>query len=80
MAQRPPAQEIPFEALTRTGHYGRNGTMQAHGVIVEAWGGEAHLVGLVSRGRRSGAARLSIPFSNLDAVIAALVAVRDGTD
>lgn len=80
MAARPHHQEIIYETQTQTGHYGRNGQMQAHGIAVEAWGGEAHLVGMVSRGRRSGAARLSIPFSNLDAVIAALIAVRDGTD
>lgn len=80
MAARPHHQAIPFETQSRTGHYGRNGTMQAHGIAVEVFGGEAHLVGLVSRGRRSGAARLSIPFANLDAVIAALIAVRDGTD
>ena len=79
MAERPHQQTIAFDRPTETGHYGRNGVMQGHGINVEAWGGEAHLTALVSKGRRSGAARLSIPFDKLDAVITALIAVRDGT-
>ena len=79
MARRPHSQAIPFDRPTETGHYGRNGVMQGHGINVECWGGEAHLTAIVSKGRRSGAARLSVPFAALDAVIDALIAVRDGT-
>ncbi|QEE37981.1 MULTISPECIES: hypothetical protein [unclassified Methylobacterium] len=79
MAKRPHQQICPFARPTESGHYGRNGVMQGHGIIVEAWGGEAHLTALVSKGRRSGAARLSVPFTALDDVIDALIAVRDGT-
>jgi hypothetical protein len=78
MAARPHQQIITYEEPTGTGHYGRNGVMQAHGIIVEVFGGETHLVGLVSRERRSGAARLSVPFDALPQLIAALQAVADG--
>lgn len=80
MAPRPFQQPITYPEPSRTGHFGRNGTMQGHGVCVEAWGGECHVTGIVSRGHRSGSARLSIPFDQLDPVITALIAVRDGTD
>ncbi|MEH3065415.1 MAG: hypothetical protein PGN33_22650 [Methylobacterium radiotolerans] len=79
MPRRPHSQEIPFGRPTETGHFGRNGVMQGHGIIVESWGGEAHLLAQVSGSRRSGAARLSVPYDKLDDLIVALTAVRDGT-
>lgn len=78
MAARPHQQIITYDEPADTGHYGRNGVMQAHGIIVEAWANQAHLVGLVSRSRRSGAARLAVPFDALPQLIAALQAVADG--
>jgi hypothetical protein len=79
MAERPHQQVIAFDRPTETGHFGRNGVMQGHGIIVESWGGECHLTALVSGGRRSGAARLSVPYDKLDDLIVALTAVRDGS-
>lgn len=78
MADKPFQQLIHFSAPTNCGNYGRSGTYSAHGLLVGVWGGEMHLEGISSRGHPSPSARLSVPFDNIDSLITALIAVRDG--
>ncbi|PZP71730.1 hypothetical protein [Methylorubrum populi] len=69
--------DIAYDRPTKTGHYGRNGPMQGHGIEVTVWGGELHLQPVVSGGRISGAARISVPLNRIDDLIKALEHQRD---
>jgi len=71
------AKSVLYDEPTETGHYGRNGPMQGHGICVHSWGGEMHLEPIVSQSRVSSSARISIPISKIDELIQALAHVRD---
>lgn len=79
-APRPHEQIVSFGTEARCGHFGGSGVVEAHGIAVQVYGGEAHLKAVGRNGRRIKSIRLALPFAEIDDLITALIAVRDGTD